>query len=118
MREIGSGLNLPNNLAYYVEGTEHAATILKVKLNINTLGEEDEAEAEGLFIMYAMHLIEQAISLNAVERLKMRIARLETFEAEIPYGCISLSREDFVGGIKGGYSRRFEIRRGAVECGD
>ncbi len=116
LREIASGLNLPNNLAYYVEGTEHAATILKVKLNINTLGEEDEAE--GLFIMYAMHLLEQAISLNAVERLKMRIARLETFEAEIPYGCISLSREDFVSGIKGGYSRRFEIRRGAVECGD
>lgn len=116
LREIGSGLNLPNNLAYYVEGTEHAATILKVKLNINNLGEADEAE--GLFIVYAMHLLEQAISLNALERLKMRIAMLETFEAEIPYGCISLSREDFVGGIKGGYSRRFEIRRGAVERGD
>ncbi|MHA7970050.1 hypothetical protein [Rhizobium sp. CAU 1783] len=113
--EIGSGLNLPNNLAYYVEGTEHAATTLKVKLNVNNPGEADEAE--GLFIIYAMRLLEQAVSLNAVERLKVRIAMLETFEAEIPYGCISLSREDFVGGIKAGYVRRFEVRRGAVERG-
>lgn len=114
MREIGSGLNLPNNLAYYVEGTEHAATTLKVKLNVNNPGEA--GEAEGMFIVYAMHLLEQAISLNAVERLKMRIEMLDTFEAQIPYGCISLSREDFVGGISGGYSRRFEIRRGAVKA--
>jgi len=116
MREIGSGLILPNNLAYYVEGTEHAATTLKVKLNINNPAEADEAE--DMFIMYAVHLLEQAISPKATERHKMRIATLETFKAEIPYGRISLSREDFVGGIKGGYSRRFEIRRGAVEASD
>lgn len=116
MREIGGGLNPPNNLAYYVDGTKHAATALKVKLNVNN---PDEAgEAEDMFIVHAMHLLEQAISLDAVERFKMRIATLETFEAEIPHGRISLSREDFVGSIKDGYSRRFEIRRGAVEASD
>ncbi|ODN66768.1 hypothetical protein A6302_04424 [Methylobrevis pamukkalensis] len=116
MREIGSGINLSNNLAYYIEGTQHAATSLKVKLNVNN---PDEAgTAEDIFIGHAMHLLERAMSLNAAERLKMRIATLETFEAEIPYGHILLSREDFVGGIKGGYSRRFEIRRGALQTSD
>jgi hypothetical protein len=116
MREIGGGVNLPNNLAYYIDGTEHAATALKVKLNVNN---PDEAgKAEDIFIVHAMHLLEQAISLDAVERLKVHIAALETFEAEIPHGRISLSRVDFVGGIKGGYSRRFEIKRGAFEASD
>lgn len=114
IREIEGGLNSPNNLAYYVNGTEHVATALKVKLNVNN---PDEAGgAEDMFIVHTMHLLEQAISLDAVERFKMRIATLETFEAEIPHGLISLSRRDFVGGIKGGYSIGFEITRGAVEA--
>jgi len=116
MREIGGGPNLPNNLAYYIEGTEHTATVLKVKLNINN--PEEASEPEDLFILLAMHLLEQAISVSAVERLKMRIAKLETFDAKIPYGRISLRCEDFIGGIKGGYSRRFEIKRGAVDAND
>lgn len=116
MREVGGGPNLPNNLAYYIDGTEHAATALKVKLNVNN--PDKAGEAEDMFIMYAKHLLEQAISLNAVERLKTRIAALEMFDARIPHGCISLSREDFVGGVKGGYSRRFEIRRGAVKASE
>ena len=115
-REIGGGVNLPNNLAYYIDGTEHAATALKVKLNVNY--PEEASEAEDMFIVHAMHLLEQAISLDAVERLKSRIATLETFEIEIPFGRASLRREDFVGGIKGGYSRYFEIRRGAAEVDD
>ncbi|MCV3765650.1 hypothetical protein [Rhizobium sp. TRM95796] len=113
MLAIGSGMHLQNNIAYYVEGTEYAATVLKVKLNVNNPGEAVEAEV--MFIGYTLHLLELAISQNAVKRLKARIATLEVFQAEIPYGCISLSREDFVGGIKGGYSRRFEIRRGTLE---
>jgi hypothetical protein len=116
MQEIGNGLNFPNNLAYYVEGNEHAATTLKVKLNINNPGES--GKAEDIFTVHALHLLEQAVSVNAVKRLKMRIAHLETFDAEIPYGRVSLSREDFLGGIKGGYSRRFTIMRGALEVHD
>jgi hypothetical protein len=48
----------------------------------------------------------------------MRIATLEEFEDEIPFGSIKMSRDEFVGGIKGGYSLKFEIRRGQAVPAD
>ena len=51
------------------------------------------------------------MSLDAVERFKFGIAGLKEFDDDIPFGKVSLRREDFVGGIKGGYSRIFEVRR-------
>jgi hypothetical protein len=110
MREIASGFPMPNNIAYYIEGTEFAANTLKVKLNVNDPA--SSGAAEDLFIVGCMHLLEQSVSLNAVERMKMDIASLSTFEGEIPHGSVMLLREDFVGGIKGGYSRIFAVRRG------
>ena len=65
-----------------------------------------------MFIVWCMHLLEQAISLHAVERMKMQIASLGDFEAEIPFGFVRLTRDNWVGGIKGGYSRKFETSRG------
>ena len=35
MRELGDGFGLKNNLAYYVNGTEHAVTSVRIKLNVN-----------------------------------------------------------------------------------
>jgi hypothetical protein len=110
MREIGNSVGFPSNIAYYVEGSEHAATTLKIKLNVNDTATAQESEE--LFAAYCMHLLEQAVSRNAVERMKARIAELEEFEEEIPFGSIEMSRDEFVAGNKGGYSRKFEIRRG------
>ena len=108
-REIGDSFGLKNNLAYYVDGTEQVATSVKIKLNVN---DPTTAEfADDLFVMQAMHLLEQAVSFDAVERLKFQIASLAPFEAEIPYGTVSLKRDEFIG-IKGGYDRVFEIVRG------
>jgi len=67
-----------------------------------------------MFILHAMHLLEQAVSFDAVERLKMQIASLKDFPADIPFGSASLARENFHGGaIKDGYSWMFTVRRGA-----
>ena len=73
-------------------------------------------EAEDMFILHSMHLLEQAVSLDAVERLKLRIAALDQFQVDIPFGSVSLTREEFVGGIEGGYSRYFEVKRGGDEA--
>lgn len=110
MREIGDSLILRNNIAYYIDGTEHAATALKVKLNIND--PENREGSENIFIVHAMHLLEMAVSMDAVEKLKLQIASLTSFETSIPFGSVSLRRENYEGGIKGGYSRYFEIKRG------
>ncbi|WP_230483831.1 hypothetical protein [Sphingomonas sp. Leaf21] len=110
MREMGDSLILRNNIAYYIDGTEQAATTLKVKLNIND--PEKGQEAEDIFILQALLLLEKAVSMDAIERMKMQIASLSPFEAAIPFGSVSLRRENYEGGITGGYSRYFEIKRG------
>lgn len=110
MREFGDGPIWKNNVAYYIEGSEHSATTLKLKLNIND--PENARPTEEMFVVHALHLLEQAVSLDAVERMKAQVAKLEPFSSEIPYGSVSLSRDDFVGGIEDGYSRKFEVIRG------
>ncbi|MFZ2996039.1 hypothetical protein [Sphingobium sp.] len=115
MREICGGEIWKNNLAYYIEGHEHAATTLKLKLNINDPAHS--REAEDTFLIGCIHLLEQSVSIDAVERMKLRIAGLETFSEAIPFGSVALSRDDFKGGIEGGYSRKFEIRRGERQQG-
>ena len=109
MREFGNGAIWRNNIAYYIDGSEQAATTLKIKLNMNDPGEA--REAEDIFIVHALHLLEQAVSFDAVERLKSLIASLDDFEADIPFGKVALERETFVGGIPGGYSLFFSMRR-------
>jgi hypothetical protein len=111
MREFGTGAIWRSNIAFYIEGSELAATTLKIKLNVNDPGEA--READDMFIVHALHLLEQAISLDAVERLHSLVALLDDFEADIPFGKVTLKREAFVGGIPGGYSRIFSVRRGA-----
>ena len=110
MREIGDGTIWKNNIAYYIEGIERSANMLKLKLNINDPAKP--LEARKMFIIYCLHLLEQAMSVDAVERLKANIVKLEPFKNGIPYGSVTMTREDFVGGIKDGYSLKFEIERG------
>lgn len=112
MRELGKGDGIwRNNIAYYIDGTQHSATILKVKLNVNVTA--DRTEAEDMFILHAMHLLEQAVSFDAVERLKTQITSMKNFQADIPFGSVSLAREKFDGGaIKDGYSWMFTVSRG------
>lgn len=112
MREIGDSSILKNNLAYYIEGHEYAANTLKFKLNINYPANAQEAEE--MFIIGCIYLLEQAVSIDAVERMKMRIAGLEEFSEEIPFGNVMLSKVDFIGGNRGSYSRTFELSRDAL----
>lgn len=110
MRELGTGTIWNDNIAYYVEGSEQAGTVLKIKLNIND--PTTAREAEEMFIVHALHLLELAVSLDAVERLKGHVASLDDFASDIPFGRVTLATEPFVGGIPGGYSRKFTIQRG------
>lgn len=83
-RELDDGHDVwCDNIAYYIEGTELAATVLKIKLYINATS--DRTEAEDIFVLYAMHLLEQAVGFEAAERLKMQIALLKDFQADIPF---------------------------------
>jgi len=94
MLEIGDGI-IPNNLAYYVEGTETAVTTLKLKLNINEPGKADGAEAR--FNEFGDILIQAAIG-NAVPWQ-------DTGNIELQVGLhrIRVVRSEWHAGIAGGY---------------
>lgn len=57
--------------------------VLPVAISSTRIGRrwDEVGEAEDMFTVYAMHLLEQAISLDAVERLKIRISTLKKLEA-------------------------------------
>jgi hypothetical protein len=112
MREFGDNAIWKNNIAYYIEGNESAATTLKLKLNVNDPA--NPQAAEDMFIVHCLNLLERAVSLDAVERMKMQVARLEDFEADIPFGSIRMTRDEWVNRMAGGYSRKFEITRGGA----
>jgi hypothetical protein len=113
MHEIGDSAIWKNYVTYYVGGSERVATSLKINLNVNDPLNAEESEST--FAVYCSHLLERAVSLDAVERFSVKIAGLLPFTAEIPFGSIVMTCDDFVGGIKGGYSRKFEVQRGAGE---
>jgi len=112
MRMVGAVIGLGNNLAYYVDGEEMAATTLKYKLNVKDPA--SATEAEDMFRAGCHHLLEQAVSLDAVERFGSQLDSGADFTATIPYGHITMTRTEFTDRIKGGYSRRFDIVRGAA----
>jgi hypothetical protein len=112
MREFGDSVIWKNNIAYYIDGVENAAMTLKLKLNVNDTA--NAQTAEDMFIVHCLNLLEQAVSLDAVERMKMHVAKLEDFETEIPFGFVRMSRDEWVNRMAGGYSRKFEIARGVT----
>jgi hypothetical protein len=108
-KEIGDDPIFKNNIAYYIYGTETAATKLKIKLNINAL--EERAQAERVFSKHCQHLLDQAVSHAAVQRMHDQITSPQRFSADIPFGKVTLSSEEWPNGR--GFSRTFEVCRGA-----
>jgi hypothetical protein len=74
-KEIGRGRPMPNNLAYYVTGDQHAAKELKLVLNVN---DRDNAEdghralaiASGLLAKNALgkYLMEEAVPKSEIDK--------------------------------------------------
>lgn len=96
MIEIGDGI-FPNNIAYYVEGTETAVTTLKLKLNINTPGNADSAEAR---FRELGHVLIQAAIGHAVPWQ-------DTGDTELHGGLhrIRVIKREWHSGTPGGYDR-------------
>lgn len=106
--ELGGGLPLSNNLAYYVAGTERVATSLKLHLNVNRAEERDVAEAQ--FISIGRRLLEVSLELPAAEPAIRALSELQPREIKIGMRTVQLRHEEWIGGIQGGYSRILEIR--------
>jgi hypothetical protein len=106
--ELGDGLPLRNNLAYYVAGTERAAISLKLCLNVNRPNERDMAEAR--FVEMGRTLLEASLGTAAAESAVHTLFALQPREIRIGARLVLLTHEQWDSGIPGGYSRSLEIR--------
>lgn len=104
--EIGESLCLKNNIAYYISGNEHAATKLKLVLNVNVPDAQDEAERR--FNEMALALLHAATG-HAPDAATRDGIHTNSFTAQVGGSQIELKKDVWQGGIPGGYSRALTI---------
>jgi hypothetical protein len=100
MIEIGNGV-MPNNIAYYIEGHEAAAKVLKVKLNVNEPSSASIAESR-------FKKIGEALIMIATGRSDIDIGPYD-IDANIGIYHIRVIAADWPNGIPGGYDRMLTI---------
>lgn len=103
--EIGSAL-LPDNLAYYVYGDELVARSLCLVLNVNNPDTASHSEAK--LAEAATILFSKAVGGDFPNPLGSP-SWLNEGECEIAPCVIRVTRDNWTGGIRGGYDKRFQI---------
>ena len=112
-QELGKGV-FPNNIAYYVDGTEHVATQLKLVLNVNNPDEPSESELR--FRELASELAWQALPLDAEQDITADLVERDDGDVTVDDKKFSVSKDDWSAGINNGYRRRFVIEHLASEA--
>ena len=99
-----------NQLAFYVSGSQFAATELTLRLYVNV--PDHASAAEEHFVVVSLALVEAAIGLEAVESLKGALSRLQQVTQTLDGTIVKLYREDWSGGaIKDGYDWTLKLAR-------
>ena len=93
----GTGI-LGDNIAYYVEGDEHAAKRLKLRLHVNNSPESDETRDR--FQGATLLLLDKAVG-PVSDQLRNDIARYSEVNEIVEKRRIFLEKEDFISARKG-----------------
>ncbi|WP_253343514.1 hypothetical protein [Sphingobium sp. OAS761] len=104
--ELGEGL-WKDNIAYYAEGTEHAATVLKLILHVNDMDTAPTSEARFLEVIQTLY--QHAFEAPMAEPLLRQLRNEGNFTRVIGGKRLTLSRDDNEGGSRRGYRRKFTI---------
>lgn len=108
--EVGGATVLRSNIAYYIEGNEFAATVLKLVLNVNE--PRSAREARERFFGIARVLFERALGQNIPGEIE-RLLVSETAGSSRQLGKeVAVTREDWPGHRLDGYEIAFAIRNG------
>lgn len=111
---IGSGL-LPDNLAYYMEGDDVAVKLLKLVLNVNN--PKDPRASEQRFLAAARALVRNALGDKNGRALGDQLLSAVDARTCVAGKEITLSRNNWRGGIEGGYSRELYIEQRSEVAG-
>lgn len=106
--EIGDAI-LPNNISYYVNGSDFAANELKLTLNVSTPSDADYAEAR--FQEVGKILLSTALGEADAIPAILEFSHKDTFELPTEGGLVRYSINEWSGGIEGGYSRTLLVSR-------
>ncbi|WP_226422234.1 hypothetical protein [Vibrio sp. E14] len=90
MLELNDGI-LPDNIAYYVEGSEHIAKTLKLKVNINDVSRVTQACVKLTVVAEVLH--ESSLSLPLSEHMKSAILSCSSYSEVVGNKSISLTVE-------------------------
>lgn len=85
--EVSDGV-MPNNIAYYIEGSEDIVNVLKVKVNIND--SQRSAQATERLMKVAETLSNHSLNQSLSEKMKLAILNCEPYSETIDGKIISL----------------------------
>jgi hypothetical protein len=106
--EIGAGVPLPNNIAYYVAGREDGPRRLKLSLSVNS--PKDKTSAIDTLGQRAATLVQKALSAELPPDIRDAILEARDASTTLAGSRVYVERENFAAsGIKGGFNLRFAI---------
>lgn len=104
--EIGDGI-IPDNIAYYVEGTEEVANTLKIKINVNDSARSKMAQIKLIELAKALSLLSLKQGLS--EQMKNAILQGKQYSEKCGNKNITLAIEKWAGHKFNGYDLKFVI---------
>lgn len=108
MVNIGVGTSpLPNNISYYIEGSELEVKTLTLKLNVNI--PSDAELAEELFFKCAEKLVAKTLPDTICQSVLVDIENKKQFTTKIRDVRISVASSKFTGTIPDGYDLKITI---------
>lgn len=106
MVEFGEGI-IPDNIAYYIEGMEKVANILKVKLNINDSSRSNISQKKLLDVSNV--LCQASLNQNLSDSIKNAILNAEPHTETLGNKKVSLQKKIWSGHAFGGYDVKFIV---------
>lgn len=106
--EIGEGI-MPDNIGYYLEGDETAVKCLKLVLNVTN--PDDSTASKKRFFAVARLLIAKALGVGEESELDQKLSTDKELRETVAGADVHLSRENWCGGIPGGYSLKLTITK-------
>lgn len=108
--DVDDGM-FPSRMTYCIYGTEGVVTMLKLSLNADLMGTPDVADER--FWSVAEDLLHEALGGDAVDEFRRLLRGQDSGEFTIDGAAITLFRQDWGIGNRGGYLRELTIRHPA-----
>lgn len=113
MVELDKNVLLPDNLAYYIEGDEHAAKRLKIELNVN---DQSHSVASELHFHAACEALLRAAVGEIPPAFRDQIYRGDTIDSIVQGRRVRTMKEGFTNHAFNGYSRALTIDQSPDYC--